>query len=245
MNKNTTPAYSSLSNTALLTFPYKTESNDTAFLSADSDKELAIMFLDIRNFTGLMETKPAREVIHVVRRLFSMFGKIIQSFKGTVVEVAGDSLYAVFGMGSTIQEAINEGYQAAKMIFETIDLFNDTYSDRYDGRLLEIGIGFHTGNVIVSRVETENQKQLSVMGFAVNIASRLQAKTKELNNDMIISEEAYQLLNGKSVNHEQRTVSLQGVSSRQQVRLLGKPYYGSFSLREEETHLNYIIAYSG
>ncbi len=245
MNKNTTPVYSSLSNTALLTFPHKTESNDTAFLSVDSDKELAIMFLDIRNFTGLMETKPAREVIHVVRRLFSMFGKIIQNFKGTVVEMAGDSLYAVFGMGSTIQEAINEGYQAAKMIFETIDLFNDTYTDKYNGRLLEIGIGFHTGNVIVSRLETENQKQLSVMGFAVNIASRLQAKTKELNNDMIISEEAYQLLSGKSVNHEQRTISLQGVSSRQQVRLLGKPYYGSHSFREEETHLNYVIAYSG
>ncbi len=218
----------------------------TAYLpSADTEQELAIMFLDIRDFTGLMESKPAKEVIQVVHRLFSMFNQIIKNFRGTVVETAGDSLYAVFGFGTTIRDAINEGYRAAKMIFETISLFNDTYSAHSYGRPLEIGVGLHTGSVVIGQFELESHEQLSVMGLPVNIASRLQAKTKEMNNDMIISEEAYRLLEDHNMNHEQRTVSLQGVSSQQQIRLLGKPYYRDYSSSGNDPDFDYFLAISG
>lgn len=212
----------------------------------DTEQELAILFLDIRNFTGLMESRPAKEVIQVVHRLFSMFNKIIKNFSGTVVEIAGDSLYAVFGFGTNLKEAINQSYQATRMIFETISLFNEAFAVNYLGRPLEIGAGLHTGNVVVGRFELGTHEQLSVMGLPVNIASRLQAKTKELNNDLIISEEAYQLLHGhNNMNHQQRTVHLQGISSQQQIRLLGKPYSQSASASGREFDLNYVLAISG
>jgi adenylate cyclase len=204
----------------------------------DREQELAILFLDIRNFTGLMEAQPGQTVIRVVRRLFTAFNEIVKKFEGKVVEVAGDSLYAVFGLQTDFTESVNNAYLAAKVMFQTVNLFNEAYTEPYDGGLLEIGVGLHAGKVFVGEFGLDNAPQLSVMGLPVNIASRLQAKTKELNNDMLISEDAYQLLaDDKSVVRYQ-TVKLQGISEDQKVRLAGKPY------RSQE-NLDYLLAISG
>ena len=204
----------------------------------DKERELAIIFLDIRNFTGLMESQPGQTVIQIVRRLFTAFNQIVKNFEGRVVEVAGDSLYAVFGLETGIKEAVNYAYQAAKAMFQTVNLFNEAYAEPYYGGPLEIGVGLHAGKVFVGEFGLDNGPQLSVMGLPVNIASRLQAKTKELNNDLIMSEAAYQLLSGENTGIQHETVKLQGISQGQQVRLAGKPY-------RTQQNLDYLMAISG
>ncbi len=151
----------------------------------DKEQELAILFLDIRDFTGLMESQPEQTVIQVVRRLFTAFNQIVKNFGGKVVEIAGDSLYAVFGLQTGLRESVNNAYQAAKVMFQTVSLFNEAYAEPYYGGPLEIGVGLHAGKVFVGEFGLDQAPQLSVMGLPVNIASRLQAKTKELNNDLI------------------------------------------------------------
>jgi adenylate cyclase len=205
---------------------------------ADKEQELAILFLDIRNFTGLMESQPDQMVIQVVRRLFTAFNQVVKNFGGKVVEIAGDSLYAVFGLQTGVREAVNNAYQAAKGIFQTVNLFNEAYAGPYYGSPLEIGVGLHAGKVFVGEFGLDQAPQLSVMGLPVNIASRLQAKTKELNNDLIMSEDAYQLLTDDKTLVRHQTVKLQGISHGQQVRLAGKPY---------NTHqdIDYFLAIAG
>lgn len=204
----------------------------------DKEQELAILFLDIRNFTGLMEQQPGQTVIHIVRRLFMAFNQVVKKFEGTVVEVAGDSLYAVFGMRSGLREAINNAYQAAKVMFQTVGLFNEAYTEPFYGGPLEIGVGIHAGKVFVGEFALDGPSQLSVMGLPVNIASRLQAKTKELNNDLIISEYAYQLMSDGKPQVQHQTVQLRGISQGQQVRLAGKPY-------QAHLDMEYLMAISG
>jgi len=204
----------------------------------DQEQELAILFLDIRNFTGLMESQPGQTVIQVVRRLFIAFNQIVKEFEGKVVEVAGDSMYAVFGLQTGLKESVNNAYHAAKAMFKTVSLFNEAYDEPYDGGPLEIGVGLHAGKVFVGEFGLDNAPQLSVMGLPVNIASRLQAKTKELNNDLLISEEAYQLLTDDKAIARPQTVKLQGISHGQQVRLAGKPY-------RTQDNLDYLLAISG
>ena len=191
---------------------------------ADRELELAILFLDIRNFTGLMESQSEETVIQVVRRLFTAFNQIVKSFEGKVVEIAGDSLYAVFGLQTGLRESVNNAYQAAKGMFQTVSLFNEAYTEPYYGGPLEIGVGLHAGKVFVGEFGLDQAPQLSVMGLPVNIASRLQAKTKELNNDLIMSEDAYQLLADDKAIVDHQTVKLQGISHEQEIRLAGKPY---------------------
>jgi adenylate cyclase len=204
----------------------------------DQERELAILFLDIRNFTGLMESQPGQTVIQVVRRLFTAFNQIVKKSEGRVVEIAGDSLYAVFGLQTGLKESVNNAYQAAKVMFQTVNLFNEAYSEPYYGDPLQIGVGLHAGKVFVGEFGLDHEPKLSVMGLPVNIASRLQAKTKELNNDLIISEDAYQLLSGDKAIARHEMVKLQGISHGWQVRLAGKPY-------SPQQNLDYLMAISG
>ncbi|MGF7082605.1 adenylate/guanylate cyclase domain-containing protein [Mucilaginibacter sp. UYCu711] len=204
----------------------------------DQERELAILFLDIRNFTGLMESQPGQTVIHIVRRLFTAFNQIVKKFEGKVVEIAGDSMYIVFGLQTELKTSVNNAYHAAKVMFQTVNLFNEAYDEPYHGGPLEIGVGLHAGKVYVGEFGLDNAQQLSVMGLPVNIASRLQAKTKELNNDMIISEDAYRLITDDKVIARHQTIQLQGISTGQQVRLAGKPY-------GNHQNLDYLLAISG
>jgi adenylate cyclase len=205
---------------------------------ADKEQELAILFLDIRNFTGLMESQTDQTVIQVVRRLFTAFNQIVKKFEGRVVEIAGDSLYAVFGLQTGLRESVNNAYQAAKGMFQTVKLFNEAYAEPYYGGPLEIGVGLHAGKVFVGEFGLDYAPQLSVMGLPVNIASRLQAKTKELNNDFLLSEDAYQLLADDKAVVRHQTVQLQGIRHEQQVRLVGKPY----SMYDD---IDYFLAIAG
>ncbi len=209
----------------------------------DEERELAILFVDIRNFTGLMESQPGQTVIQIVRRLFTAFNQIVKNFGGKVVEIAGDSLYAVFGLQTELKASVNNAYQAAKIMFQTVSLFNEAYADAYYGGPLEIGVGLHAGKVFVGEFGLDNAPQLQVMGLPVNIASRLQAKTRELDNDLVMSEEVYRLLEPRDV-FEQQTVNLQGISHGQRIRLAGKPY-SNFALTESSPEMNYLIAIAG
>jgi len=211
----------------------------------DQERELAILFLDIRNFTGLMEAQSSQAVIQLVRRLFTAFNQIIKNFQGRVVEIAGDNLYAVFGLQTDLRESANNAYQAAKTMFQTIGLFNEGYAEQNLGGPLEVGMGLHAGKAFVGEFGLESPACLSVMGLPVNIAARLQAKTKELNNDLLISEDAYRLIDTRETSFARQTVSLQGITSGQQIRLAGKPYHNNRYLTGRQSEVDYLLAISG
>jgi adenylate cyclase len=216
-----------------------------ADIKPDTEQELTVLFLDIRNFTRLMEVQSSQSVIEVVRRLFTAFNQIVKSFQGKVVEMAGDNLYAVFGLQTNVREAANNAYQAAKMMFKTVGLFNTAYAEPFYGGPLEIGVGINTGKVFVGEFALDGPPALSVMGLPVNIASRLQLKTKELNNDLLISEDTYRLLDTNETVFEQQTVRLQGITQGQQVRLAGKPYNTGHSIAGTRQDMDYLLAISG
>lgn len=211
----------------------------------DQEKDLAILFLDIRNFTGLLEAQPGQSVILVIRRLFTAFNQIIKNLQGKVVEIAGDNLYAVFGLQSDLREAVNNAYQATKLMFQTVNLFNEAYAVPYYGGPMEVGVGLHAGKVFVGEFGLDDSSKLSVTGLPVNIAARLQAKTKELDNDLLISEAAYTFLDNDGKTFALKTVNLQGISHGQQIRLAGKPYHNNHYLTSSHINMDYLLAISG
>lgn len=222
--------------------------NDTLPITVASvgvEQDLAILFLDIRNFTRLMETRAEQSVIHLIRYLFTGFNRIIKNYQGRVVEMAGDSLYAVFGLQTDIRSAANQAYLAVQTIFQSLNLFNDAFTTTYNSQPLEIGAGLHAGRVFVGEFGLDNQTSLSVMGLPVNIAARLQAKTKELNNDLLISEKVYSLLENDDLVLRRQTVSLKGITTDQDIRLAGKPYADTLCLSGSKLDMAYLMAISG
>ncbi len=98
---------------------------------------------------------------------------------------------------------------------------------RYFNLSFEIGIGLHCGKVVVGTYDFGNNEQMTVMGLPVNVASRIQSATKEVNNDMLISSEAYKLLQDQNT-HKNISLSLKGISEPVQIFLLGSPYHLEF-----------------
>lgn len=185
------------------------------------ERALALFFLDIRNFTPFIEKHLPFDVIHIIRRLMMLFTTVISKNNGKLIEYAGDGLYAAFGFEKEIDEAVKSAVNAGREIFAELKKLNENYISKYFGEEIKIGIGLHAGKVIVGIKGVEGIS-LTVMGFAVNIASRLETATKELNNSFVISDSAYGYLNESGA--EKRQILLKGVSDPFDVRLIGENY---------------------
>ncbi|MBC3539617.1 adenylate/guanylate cyclase domain-containing protein [Rufibacter sediminis] len=186
-------------------------------------RKMALFFIDIRNFTPFMEENLPFDVIHIMRRILTLFRNAIEQYDGRIIDTAGDGLYAVFGLNSKIKQATESAVLAGLKIQEDVKIFNNTYIKAYFNHYFEVGIGVHVGQVIYGDVGV-GQNSLSVMGFPVNIAARLQAATKDLNNSFVISERAFSLLRNPPYVAGSANIRLKGVSAPFEVRLIGKPF---------------------
>jgi adenylate cyclase len=140
------------------------------------------------------------------------------------VETNGDGLYAVFGFEQTNKtKKAQSALQAAKAILANLESLNQTYFLTHFGQHMQVGIGIHIGKVVSGAVMIGNEYRPIVMGYPVNIASRIQAATKELNNNLIVSADTYNLVSHTPAI-DPKTVLVQGVSTPLTVYLLGYPY---------------------
>ncbi len=187
------------------------------------EQELAFLFLDIRDFTPLMASRPARQVIFLLRKLFKLFRESIEGQGGTLIETTGDGLYAVFGLEERFSVATESAVEAGFAILERLQERNQTYFWPLFGHWFQVGIGVHVGQALVGYLGLSGSATLTVMGHPVNIAARLQAATKQVNNSFIISQQAYHLLSVPPVGTSKR-ISLKGIQGQLQVHLLGTPY---------------------
>lgn len=187
------------------------------------EMEMALLFLDIRNFTHIVETHSAFDVIHVIRKLFSSFQSRIESNGGKIVETTGDGLYAVFGCETGREQSAKAAVQASYSMLEDLEILNETYFFPYFDETIEAGIGVHIGKVVSGTVRIGAEDHSVVMGYAVNIASRLQTATKDLNNNFIVSSEIYRLLSCPS-EIQSGSIVAKGVTNPLAVYLMGKEY---------------------
>ena len=186
-------------------------------------KQLVLFFLDIRNFTPFVEAFLPYDVIHVMRACYIIINEIVKINNGQIIDTSGDGFYAVFGLQSNLTEASDASIKAGRAILKELKKFNETYLEPYFGTRFEIGIGIHCGQVIVGEVLIGQKSHLSVMGRAVNIAARIQASTRKLNNNFIASEDL--MLNSTSKElGEKRLIKLRGINGVFHVQLIGDPF---------------------
>jgi len=190
----------------------------------DVDRDMALFFLDIRNFTPFVERHGAGDVIYVIRKLFSAFQNSIRANRGQIIETSGDGFYAAFGFDCPIEEAVNAAVQAGLSILKHLEILNEKSFRKDLNQSIEIGMGLHAGKVATGRILLGDKEHTIVMGYPVNVASRLQSATKELNNNFVVSDHVFTMLKHAPINAPATSVPLKGVSAPVKVHLLGKPY---------------------
>jgi adenylate cyclase len=152
-----------------------------------AERKVCIMFLDIRNFTTFCEGKTPEEVVEHLNRLFGFMVESVNGHQGVINKFLGDGFMAIFGAPLEDAEASLNAVRASIEIVKTLD------AERNAGRVGDsrIGIGLHTGEVMTGNVGSLLRKEYTVIGDAVNLASRIESTTKAVGTQILISESVY------------------------------------------------------
>ena len=144
-----------------------------------------VLFADIRNFTGIAEALPATRLLKVLNEYFARMSTLVVEEHGFVNKFGGDSLLAVFGTPlNPNPDHAACGVHAALRMDRALAQFNREQDDAWLPQIM-IGIGIATGDVVAGNVGSETKLEYTVIGDAVNVASRLQAMTKDLDERIL------------------------------------------------------------
>jgi adenylate cyclase len=152
-----------------------------------------VVFVDIRDFTGISESIPATELIRMLNRYFDRMARVIVESGGLVNNFGGDSLLAVFG--SPLNPAPDHAVRAVRAVLAmeaALAAFNAEQREMFLPEI-NIGVGVASGDVVAGNVGSSAKLEYTVIGDAVNVASRLQALTKEVGESMLFSAETARL----------------------------------------------------
>jgi len=151
-------------------------------------KEMSVLFSDIRGFTELSEGLTPKENFDFINHYLGYMEPVIRRNKGFIDKFIGDSIMALF------HESVDDALDAAIDMRKTLREFN---TERADNGLVPIdsGIGIHTGNLMLGVVGGEGRIDGTVISDAVNLASRLEGLTKIYKTSIIISEDSLIKLN--------------------------------------------------
>jgi adenylate cyclase len=155
--------------------------------AADNERFVAIMFIDIRESTALVEKRMPYDVIFLLNHFFEAVGGAVAAVGGAPNQFLGDGMMAIFGMDCEPREACRQSLSAAGPIFHRLAEMNRTLADELP-RPLSIGIGIHAGTVILGELGYRERFLLTAIGDAVHVAARLQELTKEYKCQAVVSE---------------------------------------------------------
>ena len=151
-----------------------------------SEREIAILFADIRDFTALAEGRLPYDVVFVLNRYFAAMGRAVEAAGGRVDKFIGDGVMALFGIETGAEAGCRQALAAARLMSERLAELNAALRVELD-RPLRIGIGIHCGPVIVGEMGYGSAAAITAIGDAVNIASRLEELTKTYICELVVS----------------------------------------------------------
>jgi adenylate cyclase len=155
-------------------------------------KELSVLFADVRGFTGYSEQRQPEEVVAVLNEYLDAMTKVILKHNGTLDKYVGDAIMAIFGAPSPTEQT-NHAQKAVFVALEMIETLKTLQAKwRSEGKEpLDIGIGINTGIMLVGNMGSTERMDYTVIGDAVNLASRIESLTRTYNNHIMISEFTY------------------------------------------------------
>jgi adenylate cyclase len=161
-------------------------------------KKAAILFSDIRNFTAISENLNPEEVVGFLNEYMTMMVACVEESFGVVDKYIGDAVMAVWGTpvskGNDTENAINGALLMRSALLE--------YNKGRGGPkkpVIRIGCGINTGSVLAGQIGSQNHMEYTVIGDAVNLASRVESLNKIFGTDILISEDSRNLV--KNIFH--------------------------------------------
>ncbi len=157
-------------------------------LESGDRREVTVMFTDIRGFTRISERLDPAVLIDVLNGYFREMSGVIRTHHGHVTRIMGDGIMCVFGALQPNPWHAQDAVAAAIGMREALGRYNAELRER---RLPELsfGVGIHCGTVVAGLVGSDELLEFTVMGDVVNVASRVEALTRQLDADILVTEQ--------------------------------------------------------
>ena len=159
----------------------------TGFSLGGKHVEASILFADIRSYTTYAEKEDPGEIIELLNDYFALMFDAIVAYHGTVNQMAGDGFMAMFGAPIHRSDHCEQAVHAALEMMELVDGFNVEQAARNKVQI-KIGIGIASGRVIAGYTGTQHRATYTCVGDTVNLASRIQNHTKEVQHPILIDQ---------------------------------------------------------
>ena len=162
--------------------------------------DLCIVFSDIKNFTNLCEHNDPRLITDMLNMYIEQWNIVVEKYHGIVDKYIGDAIMVIFGLsypGNACDAAILCG-------IEMENQWNQLQRELLKRNLpipSDFGIGCHYGDVIVGDIGSHDRKNFTVIGDTVNIASRLEAASRQIASRLLISSAVYERLTAENRHH--------------------------------------------
>lgn len=156
------------------------------------NKELTVLFSDIRGFTTYCENKTPEEVVSILNEYLDAMTEVVIEHGGTLDKYVGDEIMAIFGAPGDLlaQTHAIQAVKTACAMIERLAVLHETWAS--EGREpFYIGIGINTGLMKVGNMGSRQLFDYTVIGDEVNAGARIEALTRDYNVDIIISENTY------------------------------------------------------
>jgi|SRR5882724_555428 adenylate cyclase len=164
--------------------------------SVGEERQIAILFVDIRGSTRFAESVPPFDVIHVLRRFYHHMERAVMDNGGHVACYTGDGLMALFGVERSEcapLEAVMAGLDMLRYVKEDLQ----PYVKRLFQCSFGIGVGVHFGEAIVGTVGGGPQERVTAIGDAVNIANRIERANKRAGTEFLVSDAVLGAIEGQ------------------------------------------------
>lgn len=152
--------------------------------------QVAIMFIDIRNFTQFVVGKSPEEVVQYQDAFFRIVIDTITLYNGIINQFLGDGCMVTFGAPVQLENPAKAAVDAAVRLLQELNIVLE------NGGLpaTRIGIGIHTGEVVTGNIGTSQRRQYSITGSVVILAARIEQLNKQFGSQLLVSEEVIQAM---------------------------------------------------
>jgi adenylate cyclase len=173
------------------------------------DRNVAILFTDLRGFTSMAEDKLPYDVVFVLNQYFQFMGHAIETHHGRIDKFIGDAIMAVFGTNTDEKQACRDALAAARSMRFQLDRLNNQLKSELP-EPLQMGFGIHCGHVIIGEMGYKEFNNFVAIGDATNTASRLESLTKDFDCELIVSQEVIDCAGLNFDRYETHSVELRG-----------------------------------
>jgi len=156
-------------------------------LAEVSSQQVAVLFADIVGFTRIAETLSPQRTIALLRDFHGLIAAAVFEEGGTLDKFLGDGVMATFGTPQTAPDDAARALSAARRIVAVTDRWNAERKDTGEAAF-PVSVGVHYGSVVLGDIGTPDRLEFATLGDTVNVASRLEAATRELGCRMIVSD---------------------------------------------------------